>query len=169
LLSGEYDCSGADGYSRTEGGEVGDDCSGSDLTAGADGDVSTDGGSWSDGDEVADLRACDEDVSVYVAVSPYTGFRADGGVCAYYGSRVGLCGVVEGCCGMYGARCFGWDVHLFSDSAVVVADEVFVEELGVDTGSEDVGAVDMVVQIADKVLAGRSEDVGDVLPMTPST
>ena len=64
---------------------------------------------------------------------------------------------------------FGWDVHLFSDSAVVVADQIFVEEFGVDARSEDVGAVDMVVQIADKVLAGRFEDVGDVLPMTPRT
>ena len=90
MLSGEDDCSGADGYSRAEGGEVGDDCSGSDLTAGADGDVSTDGGSWSDGDEVADLRARNEDVSVDMAVSPYTGFRADGGVCAYYYARKGL-------------------------------------------------------------------------------
>jgi hypothetical protein len=64
---------------------------------------------------------------------------------------------------------FGWDVHLFSDSAVVVADQIFVEELGVDTRSENVGAIDMVVQIADEVLAGRFEDGGDVLPMTPST
>lgn len=69
---------------------------------------------------------------------------------------------------MYGARCFGWDVHLFSDSAVIVADEVFVEEFGVDAGSEDVGAVDIVVQVADKVLSGLSEDVGDVLPMAAS-
>ena len=60
-------------------------------------------------------------------------------------------------------------VHLFSDSTVVVADEVFVEEFGVDAGSEDVRAVDMVVQVADKVLSGLPEDVGDVLPMAAST
>ena len=70
---------------------------------------------------------------------------------------------------MYGARCFRWDVHLFSDSTVVVADEVFVEEFGVDAGSEDVRPVDMVVQVADKVLSGLSENVGDVLPMAAST
>jgi hypothetical protein len=70
---------------------------------------------------------------------------------------------------VHGDSGFGWDVHLFSDSAVVVADEVFVEEFGVDTRSENVGAVDMIVQIADKVLAGRFEDGGDVLPMTTGT
>ena len=64
---------------------------------------------------------------------------------------------------------FGWDVHLFSDSAVVVADQIFVEEFGVDTRSENVGAVDMVVQIPDEVLAGRFEDGGDVLPMSTGT
>ena len=69
-MSGEDDCSGADGYSRAEVGKVGDDSAGSDLASGSDGDVTTDCGSWSDGDEVADLRACDEDVSVDVAVSP---------------------------------------------------------------------------------------------------
>ncbi len=76
---------------------------------------------------------------------------------------------MEGRCGVDGYGGFGWNVHLFSDAAVVVADQIFVEEFGVDTGSEDVGAVDMVVQIADKVLAGRSDDGGDVLPMTTST
>ncbi len=76
---------------------------------------------------------------------------------------------MEGRCGVDGYGGFGWNVHLFSDSAVVVADQIFVEEFGVDTGSEDVGAVDMVVQVADKVLAGRSDDGGDVLPMTAST
>jgi hypothetical protein len=70
---------------------------------------------------------------------------------------------VDGCGG------FGWDVHLFSDSAVIVADEVFVEEFGVDAGSEDVRAVDIVIQVADKVLSGLSENVGDVLPMAAST
>ena len=89
-MSGEDDCSGADGGSRADLGEVGDDCSGSDLGAGSDGDVTTDGGAWSDGDEVADLGACDKDVSVDVAVSPYTGFGADGGVCAYYDTGEGL-------------------------------------------------------------------------------
>jgi hypothetical protein len=70
VLVWEDDCSGADGYSRAEVGKVGDDSAGSDLAAGSDGDVSTDCGSWSDGHEVAYLRACDEDVSVDVAVSP---------------------------------------------------------------------------------------------------
>ena len=79
-MSGEDDCSGSDCYSRAEGREVGDDGSGSDLAAGPDSDISTDRGSWSDGDEITDLGACDENVSVDVAVSPYTGFRADGGV-----------------------------------------------------------------------------------------
>lgn len=69
-MSGEDDSAGSDGYSRAEVGKVGDDSAGSDLTAGSDVDVSTDCGSWSDGDEVADLRACDENVSVDVAVSP---------------------------------------------------------------------------------------------------
>jgi hypothetical protein len=58
---------------------------------------------------------------------------------------------------------------LLSDSAVVVADEVSVEEFGVDAGAEDKRSVDMVVQVADKVLAGRFEDGGDVLPMSAST
>jgi hypothetical protein len=43
---------------------------------------------------------------------------------------------------------------LFSDSAVVVTDEVSVEEFGVNARSKDFGAVDMVIQVADKVLAG---------------
>jgi hypothetical protein len=36
---------------------------------------------------------------------------------------------------------------LFSDSAVVVADEVVVIELEVEAGAEDVGAVDVVVEV----------------------
>ena len=40
-MSGEDDCSGADGYSRAEVGKVGDDSAGSDLAAGSDGDVTT--------------------------------------------------------------------------------------------------------------------------------
>lgn len=96
-MPGEDDGAGADRHSRSEDREVGDDCSGANLASCSDGDVSTDRGSWSDGDEVADLRACNKDVSVDVAVSPYAGFGTDGGVCAYYGAGERLCGLVEGC------------------------------------------------------------------------
>jgi len=139
------------------------------LAAGPDGDVSTDRGSWSDGDEITDLGACDEDISVDVAVSPYTGFWADSGMCAYHRAWKGLYGLVEGCCGMYSARCFCWDVHLFPNPRIVVADQILIELFNVDTGAENVRAVDVIVEEPNEVLAGCGNDGSDVLPMTTST
>jgi len=76
---------------------------------------------------------------------------------------------VDGCCGMYGHTCSGWDVHLFSDAAVVVSDEVAVKLFNVDAGAENARAVDVIVEEPNEVLAGCGNDGSDVLPMTPST
>ena len=50
-----------------------------------------------------------------------------------------------------------------------MADEVAVVQLEVDAGAEDVGAVDMVVQISGEWLPGVFEDGDDVLAVAAGT
>ena len=50
-----------------------------------------------------------------------------------------------------------------------MSDEVFIEEFDVGAGSENVGAIDMVVEVANEVLSGFSKDVGDVLSVSAGT
>lgn len=55
---------------------------------------------------------------------------------------------------MYGFSGFRWDVHLFSDPAVVVADQILIVEVDIGAGAENVGAFNMIVEVSDEVLSG---------------
>jgi hypothetical protein len=50
-----------------------------------------------------------------------------------------------------------------------VTDQIAVVQLEVNAGAENVGAVDMVVQVSGEWLAGIFEDGGDVFAMPTST
>jgi hypothetical protein len=50
-----------------------------------------------------------------------------------------------------------------------VADQILIELFDVDTGAENVRAVDVIVEEPNEVLAGCGNDGSDVLSMTTST